>query len=43
MRLEIPWQVAAADADKEAALLGLLFCSLLVGVDGSYLPGYFKV
>ena len=28
---------AAADADKEAALLGLLFCSLLVGVVGSLL------
>ena len=28
---------AAADGDKEAALLGLLFCSLLVGVVGSLL------
>ena len=34
---------AADDVDKEAALLGLLFCSLLVGVVGSYLPGYFNV
>ena len=34
---------AAADADKEAALLGLLFCSLLVGVVGSLLAHQFIV
>ena len=36
-------ETAADDADKEAAKEEAKQCSLLVGVVGSYLPGYFNV